>query len=312
MRSEIASIVLTSCGKRKSCDPSPALRAGALPAGGPASVAKAWAGRVAAARTRIPARQLYQGRAFREAELAARPIAAEVYIISAGLGLVRADDPIPAYSLTVASGPDNILSRIEMSHPLLASIWWRELTATSQSPSFEGLFAGCAGFVLLAAGRSYLSMISQELASLCASDRQRLRLFTAGSRDSIPDDLQCMTMPYDRRLEALPGRAGTLSDFAQRALRHFVEVILPVSPEGDVAAHAAAVGAALEGVQPPVRKRGKSVGDDEIARLIRAYWDHANGKSAAMLRLLRDSLGIACEQKRFKKLFAAARSGRTS
>jgi hypothetical protein len=279
-----------------------------LPAGAPGAVARIWAGRVAAARTRIPAWQLYQGRAFREAKLAAQPIAAEVYIISAGLGLVRADDSIPAYSLTVASGPDNILARIETSHPTLSSIWWRELTAASQSPSFEGLLAGSSGFVLLAAGRSYLSMISADLASLGASDRQRLRLFTAAPRDSIPHELQCMAMPYDGRLEALPGRAGTVSDFAQRALHHFVDVILPVSPQGSAAAHAAAVRAAFKGVQPPVRKHGKSVSDDEITRLIRANWNRANGKSAAMLRLLRDSLRIACEQNRFKRLFAAARA----
>lgn len=310
MRSETAPIVLTSCGKRKSCDPSPALCAGALPAGDPASVARTWAGRVAAARTRIPARQLYQGRAFREVELAARPVAAEVYIISAGLGLVGADDPIPSYSLTVASGPDNILARLEPSHSSLS--WWRALSAVSQSPSFEELLARSSGLVLLAAGRSYLSMVWSDLASLRACDRQRLRLFTAAPRDSILDDLRDITMPYDARLESFPGRAGTLSDFAQRALRHFIEVILPACPDGDAPAHAALVSATLKGAQPPVRKRGRSVSDDEIAALIRANWNQANGKSAAMLRLLRDSFAVACEQKRFKKLFALARAERGS
>jgi hypothetical protein len=155
-------------------------------------------------------------------------------------------------------------------------------------------------------------MISSDLASLRAWDRQRLRLFTAAPRNSMPDELRDMAMPYDARLESFPGRAGTLSDFAQRALRHFVEVILPVSLDGDADAHAALVSATLEGAQPPVRKRGRSVRDDVISALIHANWNQANGKSAAMLRLLRDSFAVACEQNRFKKLFEAARAERES
>lgn len=68
------------------------------------------------ANERIPAGKLYQGRAFREAELAARALSAEIYILSAGLGLVSQLDDVPAYSLTVANGADNILARLDPPH----------------------------------------------------------------------------------------------------------------------------------------------------------------------------------------------------
>jgi hypothetical protein len=303
-----AAIVITSCGKRKSLPSAKELCAETLPPSDPASIAASWAERLAVAKNRIPARKLYQGRAFREAELAAEPIGARVYIISAGLGLIPAELEIPAYSLTVANGADNILARIEPSKAATSALWWRELKLAIGGASFDDLMRASPGLVLLAGGASYLTMIADDLARLAPSDRDRLRIFSAAPRAALPGPIGGALMPYDRRLEALPGRSGTLADFAQRALRHFAETILPESRGGTSAEHAAAVQAALDGVEAPERRRGTSKSDHEIVAIIRANWAQAGGKSAAMLRLLRDSFRIACEQKRFKKLFAAAQA----
>jgi hypothetical protein len=162
--------------------------------------------------------------------------------------------------------------------------------------------------VLIAAGSSYLSMIAPELGALEERQRGRLRLFTAASRQAIPSLLEPIAMPYDRRLEALPGRSGTLSDFAQRALRHFSENILLRSPGGSAQEHALAVLAVLERMEAPVRRRGRTMSDPQIIALICENWNTTGGKSAATLRLLRDSFSVACEQSRFKKLFGIARS----
>lgn len=301
-----ATIVVTACGKRKSLPPIAALRADRLRPGDAASIAASWATHLAAAKRRIAARELYQGRAFREAELAATPIGANFYVISAGLGLVSADTQIPPYSLTVANGADNVLSRIQPRGAAMPAAWWHELKLATGGPSFHAMMRSSPGLVLLAAGASYLSMIGPELAALSSADRDRLRLFTAARTELLPDGLRTAAMPYDQRLEGLPGRAGTLSDFAQRALRHFAEAILPVHPIGTATEHAAAVTKALDGIQAPARRRGASKSDDEIIAIIRHSWDRTGGKSAATLRLLRDSFLVACEQKRFKKLFALA------
>lgn len=311
MRAKTAAIVVTACSKGKSVEPDPALRAAALQSGDVASVARRWAQLVASADNRLPARALYQGRAFREAELAARPLAADIYVISAGLGIVSADCAIPSYSLTVVAGADNILARLEPA-PSCPSAWWRELRRETGTLSFGDLFGSSSGPILLAGGSSYLSMIAHEFDELGAGELARLRLFTAASRPAIPRLLEPFTMPYDRRLEGLPGRSGTLSDFAQRALRHFAEVIIPDHPEGSAGDHAAAVDVVLAQAEAPVRRRGTSMSDEAIVALIRTNWHRADGKSAAMLRLLRDSFQVACEQARFKKLFAEARAGLAS
>lgn len=308
MTLETAAIVVTSCGKRKSLVPGRDLCAASLRPGNPAAVAQDWAGRLAAAASRIPAHQLYKGRAFREAALAGRAICASNYVISAGVGLIPVELEIPAYSLTVASGVDNILSRLRPAEAAQPAIWWRELKAACGSDSLQDLATSGSGPVLIAAGSSYLSMIAPELGALQERDRARVRLFTAAPRHAVPALLESMVIPYDRRLEALPGRAGTLSDFAQRALRHFAEVVLPVAPEADSTAHAAAVLGELDGVDVPSAKRGASKSDAEILALIRDNWPLASGRSATMLRLLRDSFQVACGQERFKKLFAAAQA----
>jgi hypothetical protein len=261
---------------------------------------------MALAPRRIPARELYQGRAFREAELAARPLAAKLYVLSAGLGLIHADREVPPYSLTVANGVDNILDRLADAGAA-PSHWWRELSIAAGSHSFAELLQGSPGLLLVAAPTTYLAMVGSDLETLGRSDQERLRLFTAAPRSAVRPSLHPFVMPYDRRLEALPGRAGTLSDFAQRALRHFTDEILAADPGGDARVHAEAVLKALGGAQPPPRRRGRSMSDADIVALIFKSWERMHGKSAAMLRLFRDDYCVACEQKRFKKLFASAR-----
>lgn len=300
-------IVITACGKRKSAEPNLALRAGTLPTGDPSVVAECWATRVAVSPNRLPARELYQGRAFREAELAAAA-GGKMYVLSAGIGLVPVEVEIPAYSLTVAEGPDNVLARLTPIERAQPSVWWRELTRICGAPSFRDIVSAGSGPVLIAAGTSYLAMVAGDLAALDDHGRSRLRIFTAAAPSALPASLRVMVMPYDRRLEGIAGRAGTLSDFAQRALRHFAETVLPALPGGSPKEHAASVLSELKGVHAPIRRRGVSVSDAEIIALICDNWTRTSGKSAVTLRLLRDSFGVACEQSRFRKLFAVARS----
>lgn len=307
MLAETAAVIITSCGKRKSLEPSAGLRAAALRPGEAASVARQWAHQIAREAVRLPARSLYQGRGFREAENAAAPLSAKIYVLSAGMGLIPVDLEIPSYALTVADGTDSILSKLRPSAEASPGAWWRELSKVTDSLSFDALIGGSKGPVLLAAGSAYLAMIGHELEALDRAKLSRVRLFTAANCKVISLSLQPLVMPYDRRLEALPGRSGTMSDFAQRALRHFAETVLRDQPLEAAETHAAAVRLALATAKAPVRQRGASMSDDEIVRLICDNWNAVGGKSAAMLRLLRDSFRVACEQKRFKKLFAVAR-----
>lgn len=312
MGPETAPIVVTACGKRKSLEPLALLRAATLDRGPAPAVAAQWTARLASADGHVPARTLYKGRAFREAEIAAAGLGSSLYVISAGLGLISADRRIPSYSLTVANGEDNVMERLAPPKDATAASWWEALHHVANGHSFDELLHGAQGLLLIAGGGSYLGMIAPELTALTTQKRGRLRIFTAAPSASLAEPLRPFVMPYDRRLERLPSaRPGVLADFAQRALRHFAEHILPAASSADARGHADRVRAALAGLEAPERHRGASATDAEIVALIRRNWSTVQGRSGELHRLLRGTFNIACEQKRFRRLFAAART-RTS
>src|SRR5207248_6868976 len=85
------------------------------------------------------ARDVYCGRSFQEAAFAARSGRADFQIISGGLGLIRADEAIPAYSLSlVRSSPEFIGSRV-LGSPFNASQWWHEFQSGPQGTTLAEL-----------------------------------------------------------------------------------------------------------------------------------------------------------------------------
>jgi hypothetical protein len=302
-------IVIAACSNRKKVKPTRMLRAASISKGSPREVAACWLARVSESQRRVRADSLYCGRSFVEAKAAAQALEADFFIVSAGLGLVRNDAQIPAYSATVTgSSGDNILSRMNSGPPGVLGRWWRALSR--QSPVGESLGSvvrQSSGLVLIALPSAYLDMVAPDLAVLHARSLRRLRIFTRALPKSFPDKLRPIVMPYSDRLDgpdsAMP---GTRSDFAARALRHFVDHILTEHPAGDLEDHKRAVEAAFARMreQPvPVRLRRS---DKELIDLIRAHRKAVDGKSGRMLRVLRDDLGIACEQARFARLFGKA------
>ncbi|RYG88835.1 MAG: hypothetical protein EON59_03160 [Alphaproteobacteria bacterium] len=300
-------LVISNCSKRKRLPVDSSLQARDLPTGTTRAVASAWATRISAAAVTSRADDLYGGRAFSEARRAARESGGELAIVSAGLGLIDGHASVPAYSLTTApKDVDNVLSKTAE----MATDWWDALERLSpfQSQALETE----EGLILAALPASYLAMVADAWAQWPAERLARLRLFSKERPDILPTALRDAWMPYDDRLDAVAvDLQGTQTDFAQRAVRHFVtEIGGSASAKQD---HDE-VRAALEGLAArvvPVRIRST---DAEIVATIEAHWEDVNGRSNAMLRRLRDDLGLACEQSRFKGLFrtVADRRGRGS
>lgn len=289
-------LVISNCSKRKRAPLDPTLHAAALVKDSADAVATAWAERLLAANSTTAAKDLYAGRAFNEAARTASSLGANLAIVSAGLGLVDGPTLAPGYSLTTAGrDPDNILAKTGGS----ASEWWMSLQA--RSPFHSTAIEEEEGLILAALSSSYVAMIADEWSLWPLERKARLRLFTKEEPQGVSSDLRKAWMPYDDRLDALGnGHAGTQSDFAQRALRHFAAT---VGDRGALEADRAAVLRSLEGLKPrevPTRTRST---DDEIKTLIQAEWETVGGRSGAMLRRLRDTLEVACEQGRFKGLF---------
>src|SRR5687767_13783226 len=95
-------LVVTNCSARKTEAPASDHRARSLPRGAAHELAMDWRARCSDAGERIAARRLYAGRAFSIAYDTAKSTGAELRIVSAGMGLLHPDTPVPSYSLTLS------------------------------------------------------------------------------------------------------------------------------------------------------------------------------------------------------------------
>jgi hypothetical protein len=297
-------VLVTSCTNRKKQSASPALQARNLSPGTLSSVISEWTSRVREATDRIKARDLYGGRSFREA-LAAQ---SELFVCSAGLGVMGTDALIPPYNLTVTgTGADNVLQRIQERRPVQPSEWWNSLLSGLRIDPLSAVIARKTDrLIVLALSTTYLQMVSEDLDSLSDHALRHLRVIgRPGTRENLSPRVAASVVVYDDRLEgAGAGRAGTRSDFRQRAARHFILTVIPKSRNADAREHDALVSQSLVGYSPRVVEQRKRHLDSELKDIIRDVWKEAGGRVTTGLRILRRERHIACEQGRFKQLFA--------
>jgi hypothetical protein len=256
-----------------------------------------WTRALAASEAGTQAQTLYQGRSILDTAAAAEFLNAPWYVVSAGLGLVRADQRVPGYECTVAAG--STLDRRLIALGRNTAQWWNELTRKSPAP-LSALIATVPTLVALPG--TYLAMVREDLEQVAPTRSRYIRIFTstAGAK-RVPDHLKMCVMPYDERLETVRGFAGTQADFAQRALRHFVEALQATSLPIEDARQA--VLASLQNQPRRQRNVGQRMTDIEIQNVLKAQWNRHSGSSARLLRYLRDDAGISCEQKRFSRLW---------
>ena len=96
-------------------------------------MADSWLERLDSASNLVSVGDLYCGRGFTEATLAAKSL--DLYVASAGLGLVAADDLVPSYSITVSgTGEHSLANKVS---EFSANSWWRELLRTRFSQGFD-------------------------------------------------------------------------------------------------------------------------------------------------------------------------------
>lgn len=306
MHSPAHTILITSCTNRKKATGEVV---GLHPTDESTSIetlAKIWVARVTAAKRREPAKSLYQGRAFSEAKRSANAAKAQLFVISAGHGVVNSDELLPAYNLTVTPAPGNLLHSMLDRMDKTAADWWQALTASFAEPrSLAALFdrktsENCV--ILLAVPSAYLSMLHDDLASLSDKQIARLRIITSEyGATKLPEKSREMVLPYDERLEGNASYAGTRNDFAQRALRHFVE---------ELNGHELSIGVARERVTSAMKALAKRnlparerKSDEAIEEVLLQNWNRCRGSQSSLLRWLRDDQLISCEQGRFRVLW---------
>lgn len=295
--------VITNCTSRKRLGAEALTLRADLSFEGIHSAVQAWqAAYQDAPKVRV-VRDLYLGRSFSDAYKSSRSLGGELLVVSSGLGLTHELDEAPSYDLTFAD-TTNPLAVVLQRHGWTPAEWWDALNQSGigHGPLWKLVESSPPGLILIALPSGYLEMVSPDLLHLSVEDRQRLRIFSSSSGSAgLHPELQPYALPYDDRLEAIPGHNGTRTDFPQRALRHFVEELeghrLPLTEART------RVESALDGLQPRHIPARTKLTDAEIARVMRQQWKRHKGSSTLLLRYLRQEAQIACEQKRFRGIW---------
>lgn len=247
-----------------------------------------------------PALDLYAGEHWSMARrLADEPhtvAAVELWVCSAGYGLIPANTPIVPYSATFAPGnPDTV--------PGPATDWWTALG------DWGGPAKGPRRLVDLAAAdpsARYLLVLSAAYLRAChndvcqAADKLNgsggLSVISAGTKRD--PDLAGVLLPADARLQAVLG--GTLQALNIRAAEHLLSAGLVDHDD-----MADSLRRLLAEQPPPRRFNRRRVSDAEIRSFIRDR--RRDEPTATHTRLLREvrAADYACEQARFAALFAA-------
>jgi hypothetical protein len=296
------SAIVTICSNQKRFKPALESTPAALLPASQKQLAAQWLQMIGEASPAAPSIGLYGGRAFGLARDVASSTGTKLFVISAGLGLVAETKTLPAYSITVAHrDADSVRGKVVGSFSPAA--WFDDLLDGPYSVKWPDVFSGQAGRVLVALTKPYAEMVGPALARLPTSSLSRLRLFGAGLGSVLPIELHPHLLPYDDRLDNII--PGTRSDFAQRALVHFVQDVS--TGDRDCVADAMSVREALAETAAPVRPARQVATDEVLLALIRARL-HPHASASRLLRQLRDEDQMACEQGRFAKLFRQAQT----
>ncbi len=222
---------------------------------------------------------------------------AQLFIISAGLGLVRAERPVPAYDLTLSEdAPESV--RDQVAGGFESSRWWAAVLESRFSESAHS-FPDGNGRILIALSRSYAAMVASWLVSLDDDTVARIRVFGSGLAKSLPPKLAKQYIDYDLRLDTI--HPGTRHDFASRALSHFADLVA-ASPKGSVTADQHRVDDAMSGTVVRERAARDRMADEELQPLI-ATLARADLTVSQALNRLRSNFGIACGENRFRRIF---------
>jgi len=288
-------LIVTTCSAGKRCRRP--LSAKSLRRGKLSDTAAAWIDRLRREPALVPASRLYKGRAFRMAIEASEAGAADLAILSAGLGYVRSGTSIPGYDLTIRpKGPGSIVPKIVGD--IDAARWW---TAVKKGPFSSNPVKDAREHsrVLVCLSKAYADMVQRDLLAISRIDGLELRIFGLSLVEHLDKALQPHVMPYDERLDLL-GRPGTRVDFPQRALLDFVTHVAPGSLQSDRDAVSARLAPFI--ADRSVRKQ-RRLSDQDIRTLIIGLMPKLGSASTRMLRHLRDVECVSCEQSRFARIF---------
>jgi hypothetical protein len=291
----------------------------AVPGRTPAARAGAWVRRLGAAGgDLLPAASLYAGdhwsvvRSMQE-DTAGSGRRVNVWVCSAGYGLIPLEAKVAAYAATFAPNHPDSVTRGERNGKASAArrAWWSALAAwPGPAPGSPRRIADLVSgrkdcLLLVAASPHYLDAVTDDLEQAAEMlGPTRLSIFSAGA-DSHPSlDRYCI--PCDGRLQNVLG--GSLISLNCRCLRY---ALGQLSESATDLSDLPRKFARLLQKQPQLKRPQRTpLSDEAVCAFIEEALSADRGvRPTPLLRRLRES-GQACEHARFGAMFRRVEGGR--
>ena len=258
-----------------------------------------WKKELSKAEKKLPACEMYSGRGFRLVN--ERCSSLDLYVVSAGLGLVKASNDIPTYQLTISKGSSVSIQNF-IDEDFDATSWWthlKELNVDIQT--FLDLAKNC-DFVLMSLSEQYLKMIINDIAWLS----NKIIVFSGDKPVSRKIKLLGGQVPYTEKFDGPQCPiSGTKIDFAQRCHADFLDRLKKL---GSVEKVLTSIKKDMDEWDAPVKLNNKPLSDKEIRLLIKEYKPRFSS-IGAMLKFFRHDRKVACEEKRFASLYRSVSEG---
>lgn len=311
--------VVVTCTKRKTRTPVSQLRLGEVAGATPEARAALWVDRLKAASSdRVRALDLYAGDHWSVVRSlpgagARSGIEVRLWICSAGYGLVPAEAGLHPYSATFSDRHADQVHRFTgLSRRESHRRWWAALEPwegpqPGEPRTIRDLAQRTPEIPIVMVGSdSYLDPLAPDLRSTLGvlASPDLLIMISGGTKRSAGLDQNLI--PFDARLNSV--LRGPLMSLNARVVRELLvsgtELSAPATTEW-----LAELGRELPHFKYPVRER---ISDDEVIAFIRGELvDNPRARWSPLHRKLRETLRLACEQKRFRDLFVtvAAEAG---
>ncbi len=260
---------------------------------------------------RVEAEELYKGDYWSVVRslpqvAAAKGWRASLWVASAGYGVVSASRKLVPYSATFARGHLDSIDRSDGG--ILSSNWWRRMTVGRHAlgTSFASLAKDQpTATILVLASPAYLSAMAFDLEQAKATLARGASMVVISSAipRSAPALRECWVESRAKHQEQVGGALVSLhARVARWLLSHF-------GPQDFAKDNPTTMSEKLGGAGPKAEARASRVAmsDDAVVAFIRARI-HAEPKAThtRLLHELRES-GRACEQARFRRLFASVK-----
>lgn len=261
---------------------------------------------------RVPARDLYKGGYWSVVRSFQQPGDSweiQVWICSAGYGLLSSSDPISPYAATFSYDHEDSVNQLAPALKPRAALraWWKSIAARSSRPvrTLSDLASRDADVpLLIALSGNYLAAIEEDFLDLVS--RTRPDQVAIVSCSSAPSQAQeQFRLPSDERLQTVV--AGAKTSINARLVSLAMDKVR-ANGSFSRAQLSEQFAELLTRTPLPAKPSRVPKSDQEVEEFVaRALVREPNASKSMLLRRFRDS-GFACEQHRFSRLYADAKA----